>query len=123
MNSPTTIPQSIALTITPRRHPPEEMRVITKIINVRLYIEILEFFFFMSLIENWFGDDEVIFQDENSSGHKAKCFKAFLQKRLIESKAWPVNSPNLNPIEHLWRLFKKKSPSWPGNNYTINLNN
>ena len=47
-----------------------------------LYIEILDNFFFPS-IENSFGDDddEVIFQDNNTSCYKEKVSNAFLQKR------------------------------------------
>ena len=38
------------------------MAIITSTINAHVYIEILDNFLISSL-ENWFGDDEVIFQD------------------------------------------------------------
>ena len=47
------------------------MAVITLKINVLVYIEIRDNFLIPS-IENWFGDDEVIFPDDNASCHRAK---------------------------------------------------
>ena len=50
---------------------PGDIAVITSIINAPMYIEILDNFLIL-LIENWFGDDDVIFWDNNSSRNKAK---------------------------------------------------
>ena len=54
-----------------------EMAIITPTINAHVYIEILDNCL-TPLRENWFGDYEVIFQD-NASCTKAKGIKAFLQ--------------------------------------------
>ena len=45
--------------------------IIISTINAHDDIKILDNFL-ISSIENWFGDDEVIFQDDNASCHLAK---------------------------------------------------
>ena len=50
-----------------------------------MYIKILDNFL-IPLIENWFGDNEVIFQNDNASCHKAKWIKVFfVQEKYIKS--------------------------------------
>jgi DDE superfamily endonuclease len=83
-----------------------EMAVITSSINAQVYIDILDTFLIPS-IERMFGDDDIIFQDDNASCHRAKTVKTFLEERHIRSMSWPANSPYLNPIENLWWKLKK----------------
>ena len=40
--------------------------------------------FLIPSIENWFGDDEVIFQDDNASCYWVKGIKEFIQERSIK---------------------------------------
>uniref|UniRef100_A0A4W6EFN8 Tc1-like transposase DDE domain-containing protein n=1 Tax=Lates calcarifer TaxID=8187 RepID=A0A4W6EFN8_LATCA len=77
-----------------------EMAVITSSINAQVYVDILDTFLIPS-IERAFGDDEIIFQNDNASCHRAKTVNTFLEKRHIRSMSWPTNSPDLNPIENL----------------------
>ena len=86
---------------------PREMVIIISVINIHVYMEILDNFL-LTLIENWFGDHEVIFQDDYTSCHRTKGIKFFLRERHIESMARPANSLNLNPIENLFKCFIKK---------------
>ena len=46
-----------------------EMEIITSTINVHVHIEI-QFNFIITSIENWFGDEEAIFQNDNASCQK-----------------------------------------------------
>ena len=48
-----------------------EMAVITSSINAQVYIDILDTFLILS-IERMFWDDDIIFQDDNASCHRAK---------------------------------------------------
>ena len=82
------------------------MAVITSSINAQVYVDILDTFLIPSF-ERMFGDDEIIFQDDNASCHRAKSVKTFLEERHIRSMSWPANSLDLNPIENLWWKLKK----------------
>lgn len=57
--------------------------------------------FLTPLVENWFNDADVIFQDNNEFCHGVKGIKVFIQERHI--KINEVASLDLNPVENLWK--------------------
>ncbi len=84
-------------------------------VNAAIYQEILEHFMLPSA-DKLYGDADFIFQQDLAPAHTAKGTKSWFNDHGFTVLDWPANSPDLNPIENLWGIVKRKMKDTRPNN-------
>ncbi len=84
-------------------------------VNAAIYQEILEHFLLPSA-DKLYGDADFIFQQDLAPAHTAKGTKSWFNDHGVTVLDWPANSPDLNPIENLWGIVKRKMRDTRPNN-------
>ena len=82
-----------------------ELHFIENIMNADMYCEILNTKMMPSLKRLGRGK---IFQHDNDPKHSARVTSAFLKKKKVKVLDCPNMSLDLNPIEYLWNVLKRK---------------
>ncbi len=81
--------------------------VFWSLVKTVIYLEIFEHFMLPSA-DKLYGDADFIFQPGLSPAHTAKATKSWFNGHGVTVLDWPANSPELNPIENLWGIVKRK---------------
>ncbi len=55
-----------------------------------------------------YGDADLIFQQDLARAHTAKGTKIWFNDHGVTVLDWPANLADLNPIENLWGIVKRK---------------
>ncbi len=84
-------------------------------VNAAIYQEMLEHFMLHSA-DKLYGDADFIFQQDLAPAHTAKGTKSWFNDHSVTVLDWPENSPDLNPIENLWDIVKRKMRDTRPNN-------
>ncbi len=84
-------------------------------VNEAIYQEIIEHFMLPSA-DKLYGDADFIFQQDLAPAHTAKGTKSLFNDHGVTVLDWPANSPDLNPIENLWGIVKRKMRDTRPNN-------
>ena len=85
-----------------------------KNLNAKLLLEIYK----KGLLQSYpdIPNNNMILLEDNDPKHTSKIAKMYRKKHQIQRLDWPANSPDLNPIENVWNMLKKRVAKYHSHN-------
>ncbi len=84
-------------------------------VNAAIYQESLEHFMLPSA-DKLYRDANFIFQQDLAPAHTAKGAKSWFNDHGVTVLDWPANLPDLNSIDNLWSIVKRRMRDTRSNN-------